>query len=90
MPDSWPAGNPETGYKNVDDSPTKTLIISGFDEYYRMAFGKRPAEELYDVKAVPDCVVNLAAVAKYAQTKRELRDRMMTMLRQEEVAGVGE
>ncbi|MBL8219222.1 MAG: hypothetical protein JNL62_08325, partial [Bryobacterales bacterium] len=84
VPDSWPAGNPETGYRNVDDSPTKTLIISSFDEYYRMAFGKRPAEELYDVKADPDCVVNLAAVAKHAQTKRELRDRMMTMLRQEE------
>ncbi|MBL8177979.1 MAG: sulfatase [Bryobacterales bacterium] len=84
VPDSWPAGNPETGYRNVDDSPTKTLIISSFDEYYRMAFGKRPAEELYDVKADPDCVHNLAAVAKFAQTKRELRDRMMTMLRQEE------
>ena len=24
-PERWPAGNPETGYLNVDGSPTKTL-----------------------------------------------------------------
>lgn len=83
-PERWPAGNPETGYRNVDDSPTKTLIISSFDEYYRMSFGMRPAEELYDIKSDPDCVKNLAGVAKYAQVKRQLRERMMEMLRQEE------
>src|SRR5207253_1817442 len=25
-PDRWPCGNPETGYQDTDDSPTKSLI----------------------------------------------------------------
>lgn len=82
-PDSWPAGNPETGYRNVDDSPTKTLLISSFDEYYRMAFGKRPAEEMYVIKDDPDNVRNVAADPKYAAEKRRLRERMEEMLRGE-------
>jgi hypothetical protein len=83
-PDRWPAGNPETGYRNVDDSPTKSFILSGFDEYYKLSFGKRPAEELYDVSVDPDCMKNLAAEPQLLDTKRRLRERMETMLRQEE------
>jgi arylsulfatase A-like enzyme len=82
-PDRWPAGNPETGYRNVDDSPSKTLLISGFDEYYRMSFGKRPAEELYDIRKDPDCVHNLATSPEYEKVKRSLRDRMFEMLKEE-------
>lgn len=82
-PDRWPAGNPETGYRNVDDSPTKTFLISGFDEHYRLSFGKRPMEELYQVKTDPDCVKNLARDPKFAEAKRKLRERMEEMLRQE-------
>jgi N-sulfoglucosamine sulfohydrolase len=81
--DRWPAGNPETGYRNVDDSPSKTFVLSKFDEYYRMSFGKRPAEELYDIVKDPDCVNNLARDLKHAQTKRELQQRMYDMLREE-------
>lgn len=82
-PERWPAGNPETGYRNVDDSPTKTFLISGFDEYYRMSFGKRAMEELYDLRTDPDCVKNLAKDPALAETKRKLRERMEEMLRQE-------
>ena len=82
-PDAWPAGNPETGYRNVDDSPTKELLLSSFDRYYQLSFGKRAAEELYHVPTDPDCVTNLAADPKHAQTKRQLRDRMDEMLREE-------
>ncbi|MHB1561763.1 MAG: sulfatase family protein, partial [Isosphaeraceae bacterium] len=53
-PDRWPAGNPETSYPNCDNGPTKTLITSGFNPYYRLCFGKRLAEELYDLKSDPD------------------------------------
>ena len=49
-PDRWPAGNPETGYRNCDPSPTKSSILRSFDEYDRLSFGKRPAEELYRVE----------------------------------------
>ncbi|MBL0155947.1 MAG: sulfatase [Bryobacterales bacterium] len=82
-PDAWPAGNPETGYRNVDDSPTKELLLSSFDHHYQLAFGKRAAEELYHMPTDPDCVINLAAEPKHAQSKRQLRDRMDEMLRQE-------
>jgi hypothetical protein len=82
-PDRWPAGDPETGYRNVDDGPTKRALLNGFDEYYRMSFGKRPPEELYDMKTDPECLKNLAADLKHANTKRQLRERMEQMLREE-------
>jgi arylsulfatase A-like enzyme len=82
-PDRWPAGNPETGYRNVDDSPSKTLMISSFDEYYRMGFGKRPPEELYDIRKDPDCIENLARDVNFETVKRSLRDRMFEMLKEE-------
>jgi N-sulfoglucosamine sulfohydrolase len=82
-PDRWPAGNPETGYRNVDDGPTKEFMLSSFDEHYRLAFGKRPPEELYRVKEDPDCMINLASNPQFAETKRRLRERMEEMLRAE-------
>lgn len=52
-PARWPSGNPETGYLNSDGSPTKTEILelrrTGRDtRFWTLAFGRRPAEELYD------------------------------------------
>jgi arylsulfatase A-like enzyme len=82
-PDRWPAGNPETGYRNVDDGPTKTDVISRFDRYYQLSFGKRPAEELYDVAKDPECMNNLANNLEFAATKRQMRDRMEETLRGE-------
>jgi N-sulfoglucosamine sulfohydrolase len=82
-PERWPAGNPETGYRNVDASPTKELLLSQFDDYYRLSFGKRPAEELYRVSEDPECLHNLVNDLAYAQTKRELQERMYRMLREE-------
>jgi N-sulfoglucosamine sulfohydrolase len=82
-PDAWPAGNPETGYRNVDDSPTKTFLISGFDPYYRMSFGKRPAEEMYDMRTDKECLKNLASAPELAQVKRKLLENMEETLRGE-------
>ncbi len=82
-PDRWPAGNPETGYRNVDDSPSKTMIQSRFDGFYRMSFGKRPAEELYHVSEDPDCVKDVAQNRDHALIMRQLRDRMEGTLRKE-------
>ena len=83
MPEAWPAGNPETGYRNVDDSPTKEFLLSGFDEYYNLSFGKRASEELYDMKNDRDCLKNLAANPEHAKVKRDLRDKMDEMLKAE-------
>ncbi len=76
-PDRWPGGDPEYGLLNCDDSPTKRYLtgLSMADEdyrFYQMAFGKRPAEELYDIEKDPDCVENLAEQSGYAFIKKEL------------------
>ncbi|MGH9340958.1 MAG: sulfatase family protein [Acidobacteriota bacterium] len=80
-PERWPAGNPETSYPNCDNSPTKTFLTFRFDEYYRLAFGKRPAEELYRISEDPDCVDNLANDPQLAEVKEKLREEMEALLR---------
>lgn len=82
-PERWPAGNPETGYRNVDASPTKDYLLNQFDNYYRLSFGKRPMEELYHVSEDPECLKNLATDVKFEQTKRTLQERMNKMLVEE-------
>jgi arylsulfatase A-like enzyme len=78
-PSRWPAGNPETGYLDTDGSPTKSLIlqrgrVDRSDRHWLLNFGMRPAEELYDLQADPDCVRNLATVqqAVAAELRRVL------------------
>jgi N-sulfoglucosamine sulfohydrolase len=83
FPDRWPVCNPETGYRNCDDGPTKSFILSRFDEYYRFCFGKRPEEELYRVIEDPDCVKNLAADPQLQSTKQQLRGEMEALLRKD-------
>jgi arylsulfatase A-like enzyme len=84
-PDRWPAGNPETGYRNVDDSPTKQLILSSFDRYFQLSFGKRPAEELYRVGGNQDfeCLNNLASDPVYEPIRKQLATELEAMLRKE-------
>lgn len=87
-PDRWPAGNPETGYLNCDASPTKTDILhlrrSGANtHFWQLCFGKRPAEELYDLKADPDCVRNLADDPAYAKQKQQLKQQMVAELKEQ-------
>ncbi|MBL9199991.1 MAG: sulfatase [Opitutaceae bacterium] len=88
-PSRWPACNPETGYLNVDASPTKTFILDArrknpADPFWPLSFGKRPAEELYDLAADRDCVRNLAASTAHAAEKNALRDRMHAALKAQE------
>ena len=80
-PERWPAGNPETDYPNCDGSPTKELIkeLSGY--YYDLAFGKRQAEELYDMRADPENIVNLANSPAHDTIKAQLLKTMMFQLR---------
>ena len=82
-PDRWPAGNPETGYRNCDNSPTKSWLLRSFDEYYRLSFGRRPAEEFYQVGRDPACVANLAADPRHAEAKKALSAELLERLRQD-------
>lgn len=84
QPDRWPAGNPETDYRNCDASPSKEWIKKEQGRFYAMAFGKRPEFELYRLSDDPECVRNLAADANFAQTATGLRTRLDSMLREEQ------
>ncbi len=83
--DRWPSGNPETGYLNTDASPTKSEILRlrRTDEnktYWKLNFGKRVTEELYNITHDPFCILNLEKDAKYAILKNELRIEMESKL----------
>ena len=85
-PSRWPAGNPETGYLNCDGSPTKTQILELRHQktpvpYWQLSFGKRPAEEMYDLKKDPACMHNLARDPKYAAQKQALEQQMIRELK---------
>ena len=57
---------------------------SGANEtYWNMNFGKRPAEELYDLKADPDCVNNLATTRTHESKKKTLSTQMVSELEQQ-------
>jgi len=75
-PDRWPAGDPE-GYGDIDGGPTKSYMLAHRDDpavkpLFELACGKRPAEELYDLKKDPDQLKNVAGEAAYAETLKKL------------------
>jgi N-sulfoglucosamine sulfohydrolase len=80
-PDRWPSGNPETGYMDTDDGPTKKAILNAYKkaEYkalYGLSFAKRGADELYYFPADTFCVKNIAGEKKYAATMQQLKEQM--------------
>ncbi len=79
-PDRWPAGDPPI-FGEVDPSPTKDFVRAGedspgFEPYYRLAFSKRPAEELYDLSSDPSQLTNVASEPSLASVKAELAERL--------------
>ncbi len=84
----WPAGNPCTGYMNCDGSPTKTEILKlrgqpRGHKYWEWSFGKRPAEELYNIKNDPACINNLVNDTALAGKKKELKEQMWAELKKQ-------
>jgi N-sulfoglucosamine sulfohydrolase len=72
-------------YDDIDASPSKSLLIKGRDDpaitpFFDMAVGKRPEEELYDVREDPGCVRNLAEDPEFAAIRQELRNRLESSL----------
>jgi len=73
-------------FADMDASPTKAWLITHRNEakwkwHYDYAFGKRPGEELYDVRKDPDQIKNVAADPAYAKQKQELADRLTRILK---------
>lgn len=79
-PDRWPAGDPNMGagmYGDIDASPAKTYMIAHKNKpemvpFFQLAFLKRPAEELYDLKNDPNQLKNVAQDKSYLKTKEKL------------------
>jgi uncharacterized sulfatase len=81
-PDRWPAGDPES-YRDIDDGPTKAFLLENKDKFPRLfdlAVGKRPEEELYDVRESMDCMSNLAAHPGHREAKEKLSARLVAVL----------
>ncbi len=86
FPDRWPVGGPEKSFRDCDGGPTKSVILGGREtpemkKQFELCFGKRPAEELYVVKNDPYQLTNVAGNPEYAQVKKELADRLMSVLK---------
>ncbi len=74
-------------FADLDASPTKAWIATrqneaGMERYFDFAFGLRPAEELYDLREDPHHMTNLAGRAELAETKSQLSDRLLSVLKQ--------
>ena len=85
-PDRWPCGEPDVALADTDDSPTKQLIDQAGqkDRFWQLCFGKRPADELYDLETDPDCVRILAADPDRAADLERLRGTLMAELRRQQ------
>lgn len=91
-PTRWPSGSPDPSvcarsipYGEIDSAPTKTFLMEHRNEHgvarlAELAFGKRPAEELYDLKSDPHQMVNLAGSVRMAETQATLRRQLFDHL----------
>lgn len=85
-PERWPAGDPVTGYMNIDGSPTKTEIIKARHNpatkyFWDLSMGKRGDAELYDVSVDPLCMNNLIGKADYKKVVEEMEAEMTARLK---------
>ena len=93
-PERWSNGTPN--WKNAfipgawladtDNGPTKSYIVSNktrddaHRRAYELCFGKRPAEELYDIKKDPGQIKNVAPEKAYATILAELGKQLSNEL----------
>jgi arylsulfatase A-like enzyme len=87
-PDRWPCGDPETGFQDTDDGPSKTAVLKlkeeGEDKFFNLAMAKRPAEELYDLRKDPHAIENVADRAELAEIKAQLWQQLQRELTAQE------
>ncbi len=92
-PDRWPAGDPDYNappqgfFGDVDRGATKTFLMAHALEpairpYYLMAYGRRPAEELYDMEKDPHQLHNIADDPSMTEAKQHLIWQLNAYLQQ--------
>ena len=78
--------NTFAAFGDLDGSPTKAWIALNCEKdesrrkYFDFAFGRRPAEELYDLSVDADQVYNVAIEERYAEVKTDLAARLLKTL----------
>lgn len=84
-PTRWPSGNPLTGFKDTDPSPTLEDVVEAGEhsEYWKLSLAKRGAEELYDVEKDPECITDLSGNPEYAELMAELKQELFEQLTQQ-------
>ncbi|MEM7011837.1 MAG: sulfatase [Verrucomicrobiota bacterium] len=92
-PTRWPSGSPDPTvcarsipYGEIDSAPTKTFMMEhrnkhGVAHLAELAFGMRPAEELYNLKDDPHQMVNLAGSIGMEEKQMALRERLFDHLK---------
>ncbi|MCP5535086.1 MAG: sulfatase [Akkermansiaceae bacterium] len=71
------------GYLDIDPSPSKSYMLTNagkYPELFKIAFGMRPAEQLYDIKSDPHCLKDIAREPQYADVKARLREQLDSRL----------
>lgn len=94
-PDRWPAGTPDADraviegrwLADCDNGPTKSYVVDHRDRdaaarrAWDLAFAKRPAEELYDLRSDPGQLENVAGRPEYAAVQRDLAGQLTAELK---------
>jgi uncharacterized sulfatase len=86
FPDRWPAADPPA-FADCDGGPTKSYMLKNQDDpkikpLFDLCFGKRPAEELYDLGKDPFELKNLAADPAVASVKTQMAGDLEKYLRE--------
>jgi len=93
-PSRWPSGDPNPQncaraipYGEIDSSPTKTFMMTsraldGVARLAQLAFNRRTASELYDLRKDPGQLNNVAYQAEYSEITDRLHTQLMSYLRE--------
>ena len=92
-PDRWPAGDPDVlflhgrPFGDVDTTQVKDFLLAhqndpAYAKHIALIFGKRPAEELYDLRHDPHQLVNIASQPEQGSTLNPLRARVDAWMKQ--------
>jgi arylsulfatase A-like enzyme len=81
--------NTHVVYPDLDASPTKAWMVhhrgdEDVREIFELGFGRRPREELFDLRVDPDHMNNVAADPEYAEAREKLAARLMQVLREQD------
>lgn len=73
-------------FGDLDASPTKAWIVTRRDEpgmaaFFEFTAGRRPAEELYDLKSDPHQMLNVIDQERFVGVRKQLADRLDTYLK---------